>query len=201
MHLALRARCSPKNSEQQAIERIITIEEENDENDTEEDGDKKEGKGEDAIFGAIQAMFGATNTGDGDGSEPAMGPTLKISSKDKLDLSGLLNVLDGVVDTPDRIVIMTSNHPEKLDPALIRPGGIDKKIYLGFLVAESAICMCEHYFSSDLTDAQKETMGQILEKNKTITPACFEQYCAEHDELAQFVEKSVDYFSPVEFKG
>ena len=39
---------------------------------------------------------------------------------DELDLSGLLNVLDGVVDCPGRIVVMTTNHPEKLDPALIR---------------------------------------------------------------------------------
>ena len=34
---------------------------------------------------------------------------------DALNLSGLLNVLDGVVDTPGRIVVMTANHPEKLD--------------------------------------------------------------------------------------
>ena len=37
-------------------------------------------------------------------------------------------MLDGVVDTPNRIVIMTTNHPEKLDPALIRPGRINKKV-------------------------------------------------------------------------
>ena len=37
---------------------------------------------------------------------------------------GLLNVLDGIVDTPGRIVIMTTNHPEALDAALIRPGRI-----------------------------------------------------------------------------
>ena len=37
-------------------------------------------------------------------------------------------VLDGVVDSPGRIIVMTSNHPEKLDPALIRPGRIDRKI-------------------------------------------------------------------------
>lgn len=48
-------------------------------------------------------------------------------------LQGLLNVLDGVVDTPGRIVIMTTNHPETLDPALIRPGRIDKRIYLGYM--------------------------------------------------------------------
>ena len=45
--------------------------------------------------------------------------------------AGLLNVLDGVVDTPNRILVMTTNHPEKLDPALIRPGRIDKILYLG----------------------------------------------------------------------
>lgn len=56
-----------------------------------------------------------------------------MSKYDKLDLSGLLNVLDGVVDCPNRILIMTTNHPEKLDPALIRPGRIDKIIYLGYL--------------------------------------------------------------------
>lgn len=48
-------------------------------------------------------------------------------------VQGLLNVLDGVVDTPGRIVIMTTNHPETLDAALIRPGRIDKKIYLGYM--------------------------------------------------------------------
>lgn len=41
---------------------------------------------------------------------------------DKLNLTGLLNVLDGVVDTPGRMLVITTNHPELLDPALIRPG-------------------------------------------------------------------------------
>jgi hypothetical protein len=34
----------------------------------------------------------------------------------------LLQALDGVVDTPGRLIVMSTNHPEKLDPALIRPG-------------------------------------------------------------------------------
>jgi chaperone BCS1 len=63
----------------------------------------------------------------------------KFSSKyDKLDLAGLLNVLDGVVDCPNRILIMTTNHPEKLDAALIRPGRIDKIVYLGYIQAPEA---------------------------------------------------------------
>ncbi len=35
------------------------------------------------------------------------------------------------VHRPNRIIVMTTNHPEKLDPALVRPGRINKKIYLG----------------------------------------------------------------------
>lgn len=45
-------------------------------------------------------------------------------------LAGLLNILDGVVDTPGRLIVMTSNHPERLDPALIRPGRINRKVGL-----------------------------------------------------------------------
>ena len=40
-------------------------------------------------------------------------------------LSGLLNVIDGVFSPPGAIFVMTTNHKEKLDSALIRPGRID----------------------------------------------------------------------------
>lgn len=43
------------------------------------------------------------------GPTPMFGRSL--FGDDELNLAGLLNVLDGVVDTPNRIVIMTTNHP------------------------------------------------------------------------------------------
>lgn len=42
-----------------------------------------------------------------------------------LTLSGLLNCLDGPTSKDGRIVCMTSNAPDSLDPALIRPGRCD----------------------------------------------------------------------------
>ncbi|KAJ7632818.1 mitochondrial chaperone BCS1 [Roridomyces roridus] len=39
--------------------------------------------------------------------------------------SGLLNALDGVASGEERIIFMTTNHLERLDPALIRPGRVD----------------------------------------------------------------------------
>jgi SpoVK/Ycf46/Vps4 family AAA+-type ATPase len=44
---------------------------------------------------------------------------------DPLDLSTLLNILDGTLEVPGRILCITSNHPERLDDALVRPGRID----------------------------------------------------------------------------
>jgi hypothetical protein len=44
---------------------------------------------------------------------------------DKLDLATLLNVLDGVRETPGRIIVLSTNYPERLDEALLRPGRFD----------------------------------------------------------------------------
>ncbi|RDA87840.1 hypothetical protein CP532_2977, partial [Ophiocordyceps camponoti-leonardi (nom. inval.)] len=49
----------------------------------------------------------------------------------RLSLSGLLNILDGVASQEGRILIMTTNHVDKLDKALIRPGRVDMTIPFG----------------------------------------------------------------------
>lgn len=51
----------------------------------------------------------------------------KTEGDSKLNLSTLLNILDGVSAREGRIVFMTTNFIEHLDPALIRPGRIDAK--------------------------------------------------------------------------
>jgi SpoVK/Ycf46/Vps4 family AAA+-type ATPase len=51
-------------------------------------------------------------------------PTLP-NQPEPLTLDDILNLWDGVRETPGRIMIITSNHYDKLDPALIRPGRID----------------------------------------------------------------------------
>jgi len=45
----------------------------------------------------------------------------------QLTFSGVLNALDGVAGQEGKIVVMTTNHPEKLDPALVRPGRVDMR--------------------------------------------------------------------------
>lgn len=45
----------------------------------------------------------------------------------RVTFSGLLNMLDGVASTEARILFMTTNYLDRLDPALIRPGRVDYK--------------------------------------------------------------------------
>ncbi|KAL2010636.1 hypothetical protein VTN00DRAFT_6443 [Thermoascus crustaceus] len=60
-------------------------------------------------------------------------PTISKKTKKGISLSGLLNAIDGVASHEGRVLVMTTNHPEKLDDALIRPGLVDMKI--GFTLA------------------------------------------------------------------
>jgi chaperone BCS1 len=66
---------------------------------------------------------GAARTDDGERAEK------KGGSKSGVTLSGLLNALDGVTSQEGRVLIMTTNHIEHLDDALIRPGRVDRKVF------------------------------------------------------------------------
>ena len=52
-------------------------------------------------------------------------PRDTANADDHVTLSGLLNALDGVAASTGRVVILTTNHPERLDEALKRPGRTD----------------------------------------------------------------------------
>lgn len=52
----------------------------------------------------------------------------KTTSQHNISLSGLLNAIDGVASHEGRALIMTTNKPEALDEALIRPGRVDVQV-------------------------------------------------------------------------
>jgi len=137
---------------------------------------------------------GGASTGTGSGGSGSLYGPVSDFKKDKLNLSGLLNVLDGVVDTPERILIMTTNHPEQLDPALIRPGRIDKKILLGYMAPAHAHAMIEHYFQCKLQPQYVSRLTAAIVGNDAknlpalnLTPAQIEQLAAEHDEVEAMI--------------
>jgi chaperone BCS1 len=53
-----------------------------------------------------------------------------------VSFSGLLNALDGVRSQEGRILFMTTNHRDRLDPALMRPGRADVHVKLDYASLE-----------------------------------------------------------------
>eukprot|EP00891_Asterochloris_glomerata_P008406 jgi/Astpho2/8406/Aster-x1497 len=137
---------------------------------------------------------GAADNGHVDSVQPgAAGPVnsqfLKASweNHDALNLAGLLNVLDGVIDTPRRMIVLTTNHPERLDPALIRPGRINKMMYMGLLEPKEALQMLRHYFP-DGTSAQEERFTSALHCLDRFSPATLEAKCAEAEDVDHLID-------------
>lgn len=68
-------------------------------------------------------------------------------------LSGLLNVLDGFHAPENVVYVMTTNKVEALDPALLRPGRIDYRLFMGEAVASQRIELYRRFFP-EATEAE-----------------------------------------------
>lgn len=70
-----------------------------------------------------------------------------------ISLSGLLNAIDGVASHEGRVLIMTTNHPEKLDSALIRPGRVDMQIAFTLATRQQVQAIFLRMYTVDEDDA------------------------------------------------
>lgn len=61
-----------------------------------------------------------------------------VADASGISFAGLLNAIDGIASAEGRILILTTNHAEKLDPALIRPGRTDRQWEIGNPTYEQA---------------------------------------------------------------
>ncbi|CBZ29921.1 conserved hypothetical protein [Leishmania mexicana MHOM/GT/2001/U1103] len=144
---------------------------------------------------------------------------VKVKSKRQtinhaLTIDGLTNALNGVLDFPQRIVIMTTNHIERLHPSLLRPGVVTMKLHMHNFDAACAMDMVRHYFShTTLLPGQLEELRSLLEAASTnaskvdttasisdeaadssalatkgFSPAELEQHCAECDTIEELLE-------------
>jgi chaperone BCS1 len=82
--------------------------------------------------------------------------------KGGITFSGLLNAIDGVGAQEGRALIMTTNHREKLDPALIRPGRADLQVEVGTIGAATAARLFLRFFPDRPDCAQRfaDRIGQ-----------------------------------------
>ena len=68
-----------------------------------------------------------------------------------MTLSYLLNIIDGLRETPGRIIIITSNNYESLDTALVRPGRIDYTLKMNNASRKIVEEMFFHYYEEPMS--------------------------------------------------
>lgn len=92
----------------------------------------------------------------------------KSNNSNKITLSDILNLFDGIIELPNCIIIFTTNYIDKIDPALKRAGRITKFIELGHMSQKSINEMISSFFPNNKINLIKDLM---------ITPAKLENLC------------------------
>lgn len=70
----------------------------------------------------------------------------------QVTLGDFLQALDGANQSDGRIIIITTNHPERLDAALTRAGRIHLKVELEYASKDTILEMYRHFFEEDLAE-------------------------------------------------
>lgn len=85
---------------------------------------------------------------------------IKLDNEPNVTLDDLLNIIDGIQETPGRIIVISSNYYEKLDKALIRPGRIDINLEMKNANHDIIKNMYKYYFNENI---DVTTLKQIPE--------------------------------------
>lgn len=101
-------------------------------------------------------------------------PSLQVDPAGEVTLAGLLNAVDGLASRENRILIVTSNHADRLDAALLRPGRIDHRETIGLIgetearamtaafIGEGANIWFEQHVRGKLPISPAELQGMLI---------------------------------------
>ncbi|KAK4417422.1 AAA-ATPase [Sesamum alatum] len=115
------------------------------------------------------------------------------SDNTKLTLSGLLNFIDGLwsICGDERIIIFTTNHKDRLDPALLRPGRMDMHIHMGYCTPAGFDVLALNYLGIHdhhrLLPEIKRLIGEV-----EITPAEIAEHLLRSDDVDLALEGVID---------
>ena len=95
-----------------------------------------------------------------------------------------MNVIDGLWSSceEERIIVFTTNHKEKLDPALLRPGRMDVHVHLSYCTIDGFKVLASNYLNIK-GDHQLYREIEGLLKNVEVTPAEIAEELLKRDDL------------------
>ncbi|KZF19711.1 hypothetical protein L228DRAFT_263569 [Xylona heveae TC161] len=80
--------------------------------------------------------------------------------------SGLLNALDGVASAEERIVFLTTNHVDRLDEALVRPGRVDMTVRLGEATRYQISQLWDRFYGE--VEGSEEAKSRFLQQMESL---------------------------------
>jgi ATP-dependent 26S proteasome regulatory subunit len=105
--------------------------------------------------GDIIPLEDIDSAGINQGNIGANGKKRGKSKKKGVTLSSLLNAIDSISRMNGVILIITSNNLESLDEAIIRPGHIDRQVYMG-PISQKAIISEDADSKKEVSDTENE---------------------------------------------
>lgn len=100
--------------------------------------------------------------------------------RNMITFSGLLNILDGLMHKDGLLTFMTTNYKNRLDPALIRPGRVDRLYHFGIMDKNQIKKMYNKYFEKQEESIRESNFTQFYKKicdhNLKLTPAILQEY-------------------------
>jgi chaperone BCS1 len=114
--------------------------------------------------------------------------------KGGISFSGLLNAIDGVAAQEGRALVMTTNHREKLDPALIRPGRADVQVEIGLIGAATAARLFLRFFPDEAAAA---TRFATRIGDRRLTGAEVQGWLLAHADTPAAASEAAGLFPPV----
>ncbi|KAJ4876899.1 P-loop containing nucleoside triphosphate hydrolases superfamily protein [Raphanus sativus] len=127
----------------------------------------------------------------------------------QLTLSGILNFIDGLWSSfgDERIIVFTTNHKDRLDPALLRPGRMDMHINMSYCTGLAFRTLVSNYLGLDgLNHPLCEEIEKLVDSTE-VTPAELAEELMQDDDtdvvlrgVISFVEKRKDEKSKVKAK-
>ena len=116
----------------------------------------------------------------------------------RLTFSGLLNAIDGVTSTEGRILFMTTNYVERLDPALVRPGRVDLMKYIGYCSQQQLKDMFKRFYPNE-SDLRAELFADnVVELGVEVSAAQMQGYFMWFKNSSQSAIDNIHRFKPIE---
>ncbi|KAI4387302.1 hypothetical protein MLD38_005145 [Melastoma candidum] len=115
-------------------------------------------------------------------------PSGFVQEKQQVTLSGFLNFIDGIWSScgDERIIVFTTNHKEKLDPALLRPGRMDVHVHMSYCTPCGFRLLAANYLGIERHSLFKRIEEAIVEAR--VTPAEVAEQLIKHDEADEALE-------------